>query len=77
MVDGAEYEAFDGAMSDVMQKYWTNFAKTGNPNGPGVPPWPSFDPTSRAYVAFTDRGAAVKERLRRPFCDLFLESARP
>ena len=76
-VDGAGYEAVDRALSDVMQKYWTNFAKTGNPNGPGVPPWPSFDPTSRAYVAFTAEGAVAKNGLRRPFCDLFLENTRP
>ena len=48
--------------------------------GPGLAataPWPSFDPTSRAYVAFTDKGAVAKQGLRRPFCDLFLESAIP
>jgi para-nitrobenzyl esterase len=76
-VDGDEYEAVDRAMSDVMQKYWTNFAKTGSPNGPGLPPWPSFDPTSRAYVAFTDEGVVAKTGLRQPFCDLFLDNARP
>jgi para-nitrobenzyl esterase len=33
----------DEAMSDLMRTYWTNFAKTGNPNGPGLPEWPAFD----------------------------------
>lgn len=27
------------ALSDRMVGYWTNFAHTGNPNGPGIPPW--------------------------------------
>jgi len=26
--------------------YWTNFAKFGNPNGPGVPVWQEFDPVA-------------------------------
>ena len=27
------FEAADYALSDAMQEYWTNFAKTGDPNG--------------------------------------------
>ena len=33
----------DRQVSDVMQKYWSNFAKGGNPNGAGLPNWPPYD----------------------------------
>ena len=35
-------DASQQKLSDQMIKYWTNFARTGNPNGGGTPPWPRF-----------------------------------
>ena len=64
----------DWQVSKVMQQYWTNFAKTGNPNGDGLPAWPMFDASSRAYIQFTKAGPVAKEALRRPYCDVFIDN---
>jgi para-nitrobenzyl esterase len=33
------YSEEDYELSEIMQQYWVNFAKTGNPNGDGLPEW--------------------------------------
>ena len=71
-----KYDATDAAVSTQMQQYWTNFAKTGNPNGGTLPRWPKFDPAARTYMDFTAQGPAVREGLRREACDLFMSNIK-
>ena len=35
-------EKVDYELSEIMVSYWTNFAKTGNPNGNGLPTWDAY-----------------------------------
>lgn len=67
----------DKTISDQMLGYWTNFARTGNPNGEGLPAWPRFTADSRAYIAFTNTGALARSGLRRDFCSLWSQAQRP
>jgi len=59
----------DKQLADKMSACWVRFAKTGDPNGPGLPTWPSYDATDR-YLEFGD-AIAVKSGLYKEACDLY------
>ena len=48
----------DQAVSRLAQSYWVNFAKTGDPNGPGLPAWPGHDPKKDLIFDFRPDGSA-------------------
>ena len=57
-------------MSKTIVGYWTNFAKTGNPNGPGLPSWPTFDLESEWTHVF-DESAHTEPGVRKARLDVF------
>ncbi len=71
---GVPWRPEDRALSEQMMKYWSNFAKSGDPNGPGLPKWPKYLSTDGWPVMFlSDKPEAHKDDLRDRY--LFLESA--
>lgn len=58
----------DLAESDLIRRYWINFAATGDPNGAGLPRWPKFDERASEAMAFGSTAEARPlpnlERLR-------------
>ncbi|HLI75943.1 MAG TPA: carboxylesterase family protein, partial [Acidobacteriaceae bacterium] len=72
----APWKADDYKLSETMQNYWVNFAKTGNPNGPGLPEWPQYDAADGWEVMHLDvTPAAAPDTTREQY--LFLRSATP
>ena len=70
-ISGAFNET-DFKLAELMETYWTNFAKSGNPNAAGLPTWPEFG-TSQSYIKFTQEGKVINNAhgLRQVQCDTF------
>ncbi len=51
---GVHWNEADHRVAKAMADAWVRFATTGNPNGPGVPNWPGFQPDAHAVMVFAD-----------------------
>ena len=49
---GLPFTPDDYAISDMMATYWTNFARTGDPNSTGLPNWPQYTPQDKFEVMY-------------------------
>ena len=65
------FTATDHQLSNVIQTYWTNFAKTGDPNGPGLPHWDAWTTAQEPFIVFGENGEASPQQNFSPmFCHL-------
>ena len=68
------FTAADRQLSNVMENYWTNFAKTGSPNAAGLPIWNAWKDGDEPYMEFSANATAVPRRsFAPPFCHLDAE----
>lgn len=60
----------DKKISETMMNAWVNFARTGNPNGKGVPKWPAFTPKKETLMVFGDK-IETKDKVYQKECKFF------
>lgn len=59
----------DEILTAAMGEYWTNFAKTGDPNGDGLPEWPLYNSEQDLWMTFNP-SIEVKQGVRAEKLDI-------
>ena len=61
------YDEDDWKLSETMQKYWAQFARTGDPNQPGLPEWKPFTAEERLAMRL-DAGECAMHDFNKDLC---------
>jgi para-nitrobenzyl esterase len=73
-VPGVTWQPEDRELSREMMTYWTNFARSSDPGGPGLPTWPRYHATTGRQVLHLDtaiRAAPDPRQSRYEFLDRY------
>lgn len=73
----AEYTEADFLLRDQMSGYWVAFARTGDPNAPTLPTWPTVESAPDRVMEFREDGSHVTDRPRADAIDFWLEYEGP
>ena len=52
------------ALADKVSDAWIAFARTGDPNTPKLPRWPSFTAADRSTMVFNNKSAVEQDPIR-------------
>jgi len=73
---GGKFGETDHKIAELVESYWTNFARTGDPNGGSLPKWSEFGDTE-SFVSITQDGQVEsKTKLRAAQCDLYRDNIK-
>jgi para-nitrobenzyl esterase len=76
---GVEWSPEDRTLSGQMMTYWTNFARSGDPNARGIPAWPRYDTPGGRKILHLDtaiRSGADPRQPRYEFLDAYTAQRR-
>ncbi|HEY5859284.1 MAG TPA: carboxylesterase family protein [Actinomycetota bacterium] len=73
----ADYTEADYLLRDQMSGYWVAFARTGDPNAPTLPAWPTVESAADRVMEFSVDGSRMTDRPRADAIDFWLEYEGP